>query len=80
MVALHGGGQTRKGGTGGRTGGLLFDVCGFVYMFVYFNGRDFEGVFILRGRVNEEGEVLKIQGVARAEQWARAPGIGRGVD
>lgn len=51
--------MTNKEGWNGErcTNGLLFDVCGFTYMFGYFNGRDFEGIYIVRGSVNEDKEV-----------------------
>lgn len=56
-------GTNKEEWNGGRwTNGWLFDVCGFIYMFGYFNGRDFEGIYIRRGRVNEDKD-LKIQRV-----------------
>lgn len=54
---------------------LLFDVCGFTYMFGYFNGSNTEGVYILRRRVNEE-RGLKIQGVERS--CPSGPRMGKG--
>ena len=51
-------GTNKEGWIGERwTNGLLSDVCVFTYMFGYFNGRDFEGIYIVRSRVNEDKEV-----------------------
>lgn len=61
----------------GRNNGLLFNVCGFTYMFVYFSGRNYERVYPLRGRTNKEKERFEDTGSREGfDQWARKPGRG----
>lgn len=64
-MALHRGGQTRKSGMGEDGPMDCCLRCVGLFMFGYFNGRDFEGIYIIKGRVNEDKD-LKIQRVERS--------------